>query len=210
MQGAPGTHVTQSSTASTTVDTDRQVRPLTAPDACQTMQPALLRDSTTLRGIKAEPVTHTETAEKQSVTDTGSSDYINNGFVIKIEPVTDTDAATDSESEPTSDTDMWADIKNEPVTDSDTRTTIKREPDTVSYTWTNIKSEPATDADTCTTVKFEPSPDVNTSRTFDPVDDAAVCKTGCAVSMEPLPLWDGQERLSSEPQPADREVSHKA
>ena len=89
---------------------------------------------------------------------------------------------TDNLCEPTTDMGTWVVVKIEPVTDTDIRT--------------NVKCGPVTDADTDTTIQ--------------PVDDPAVSKTDTAVSMEPLPPREGQERLPSEPQPADKEVSQKS
>ena len=243
MQGVPGT---QSSTASTAMDTDRQVQPLTAPEACQTMQPVLLRDSTMPNGIKAEPVSFIDAGATKcwSVTDTGPSnstarepacgaDVLLNRCnnltadtgcpkntasnsltdtnvlqTVKCEPITSADTWTVIKFEPLPDTDSCA--ENEIVTDKDTWATIKSEPFTDADRWTNIKSEPVSDSDTWSSSKTEADTDTNTATTIQPMDDPAVVKTDTAVSMESLPPREGQERLPSEPQPADKEVSHNA
>ena len=256
MQGA---YCTQPSTANTTVDTDRQVQPPTALEACQTMQPALLRDSTTLRGIKAEPVTFMNTDFAQSPSDadtdpagttngevgisTDSLKSVDNdsdlgmdipkttqsvtgpslsktvksepmadtdtGVVVKFEPETDFDTWAHIQREPITDIYMWTKVKSEPITDPDTWRNIKSEPATDPDTWRNIKSEPDTGTGLLTHIKSEPDSDTDTPTIIPPVGDPAVSKTDTAVSMEPLPPREGQERLPSEPQPADKEVSHK-
>ena len=290
------------------MDTDRQVQSPTAPEECQTMQPALLRDSTTLRAIKAEPVSPTDTgiAESRCAADTGPLNSIHAEIVndtpnrtdseslmdasistlkcdtiedsdtsavikfktepitdcvtcsdIKNEPVTDCVTCSDIKSEPVTDCVTCSDIKSEPVTDCVTCSDIKSEPVTDCVTCsdiigdcdagTNVKSEPDTDTKTVTTIqpvddpavsktdvksectldaetqikseavtcsdtntKSEPVTDTDTATTIQPVDDPAVSKTDTAVSMEPLPPREGQERLPSEPQPADKEVREKA
>ena len=200
MQGVP---CTQSSTANTTVDTDRQVQPPTALEECQTMQPVLLRDSNTFRGIKAEPVTLTDndTSDKQSFTDSDLLEWVKREFVgdtdilkgMNSDPYTDVVTSKNTHSKSLPDTGSF---KCEPVTDLDTLTVIETEPITDTDTRTNNRAGPATDTSTATTIQ--------------PVDDPAVSKTDTAVSMEPLPPREGQERLPSEPQPADKEVSHNA
>ena len=198
MQGVPST---QSSTVNTTVDTDRQVQPPTALEACQTMRPVLLRDSTTLRGIKAEPVTLTDTdiSDKQSFTDSDLLEWVKREFVgdtdilkgMNSDPYTDVVTSKNTHSKSLPDTGSFM---CEPVTDLDTRTVIENEPITDTDTGTNSRGRPATDTSTATTIQ--------------PVDDPDVSKTDTAVSMEPLPPREGQERLPSDLQPADKEVSH--
>ena len=199
MQGVPSTQ----STANTTVDTDRQVQPPTALEECQTMQPVLLRDSTTVRGIKAEPVTltDTDTSDKQSCTD---SDLLES---VKRESMDDTDIFKSMNSKSDTDIDTSKNTHSKSLTDTGS---FKCEPVTDLDTWLVIKTEPITDIDTRTNSRAGPATDTSTATTIQPVDDPAVSKTDTAVSMEPLPPREGQERLPSEPQPADKEVSHNA
>ena len=97
---------------------------LTAPGACETIRPVFLRANNSLKGIKIEPVSHTEsdTENNQSYPDTDPSGSMDNDFVIKMEPVTDTDSSTDNESGLTSDPDSWLSVKFEAVTSTVTPT----------------------------------------------------------------------------------------
>ena len=187
-------------TVNSTVDTDRQVQPSTAPEACWTMQPVLLRGSNTLKGIKTEPVTDINFTKYQSVAVTDSIDDmksgLGNGSDVWNCGNNDLEAGYAKKRESKSHTDS-SDLKIdkcEPTTDMGSLVVVKIEPVTDPDTKTNIKCGPVTDADTATTIQ--------------PVDDPAVIKTDTAdVSMEPLPPREGHERLPSEPQPADKEVS---
>ena len=151
--------------------------------------------------IKAEPVTFTDTdtSEKQSFADSGLLDRVKNEFVDGTDILksmnSDTDIDTSESTHSKSLTDTGS-FKCEPVTDLDTWLVIKIEPITYTDTRTNSRAGSATDTSTATTIQ--------------PVDDPAVSKTDPAVSMEPLSPREGQERLPSEPQPADKEVSHNA
>ena len=153
--------------------------------------------------IKAEPVTFTDTdtSEKQSFTDSGLLDG------VKREFVDDTDIFKSMNSDSGIDIDTSKNINFKSLTDTGS---FKCEPVTNLDTWLVIKIEPITDTDTRTNNRAGPATDTSTATTIQPVDDPAVSKTDTAVSMEPLPPREGQERLPSEPQPADKEVSHNA
>ena len=152
---------TQSSSASTAVDTDRQIQWFTASEAYKTMQPVLLRDSNIFKGITTEAVTlmDCDAAEIQSDTETVQCEPVKGPdawAVIKTEPdsVTDTDSdtCTNIKSEPVKGPDAWAVIKTEPDsvtdTDSDTYTNIKNEPVKGPDAWAVIKTEPDSVTDT--------------------------------------------------------------
>ena len=287
---------TQSPKVCTRMDADSLVQPLTAPEMCMTVQPVSVRDDSTHKGIKAEPVMLTDTdtlnnlqceqvtdsypsngikheivrdsdawypinsepvtdvvtaqnkqcdqighscmwrsAKCGPITDTDtcavkSDSNIDTCAVVKSETITDTDTSAVSTGETNTDTDMRVIVKSEANTDTDAHAIVKSEKDIDTDTWTNIKSEAVTESstwtvtesNTWTVIKSDTDtyrwtvvgsnaiPDAHGDTCIQPVDDPAVSKTDTAVSMEPLPPREGQERLPSEPQPADKEVGHNA
>ena len=124
--------VTQSSKVDTTVNTDRQVQWLTAPAACQIVQPVLPGDSVTFRSIKAEPVILSDTDimtilySKHGVYN-HSSDNIDCDIVrdssswnsVQIEPIRATDMPKEKTNEPTRATDTPKEKTNEPIRATD-------------------------------------------------------------------------------------------
>ena len=174
--------------------------------------------------VKSETDTDTAHAVVKSETDTdmhaivkGETDTDTAHAVVKSE--TDTDMHAIVKGETDTGTDTCAIVKSETDSDTDTQGIVKSGTDTDTDTWTNIGSEAVTDSNTGTAIESDTDTytwtvverdTVRSDTCIQPVDDPAVSKTDTAVSMEPLPPKEGQERLPSEPQPADKEVSHNA
>ena len=231
--------VTQSYEVDTTVNTDRQVQWLTAPAACEIVQPVLPGDSNTFRSIKAEPVTLSDTDimtilySKQNIHN-HSSDIINCEIVrdssswnsVQNEPIRATDTPKEKTNEPIRATDAPKEKINDPIRATDAlkekinepfRATDtpkgKTEPVRCTCNQGSSKCGPVVESEgvteTTTVIKREPITDSDSAPTIQPVDDSAVIKTDTAVSLDSWSPREGQERLPSPPQPTHRQVGQK-
>ena len=187
--------VTQSSKVDTTADTDRQVQWLTAPAACEIVQPVLPGDRDTFRSIKAEPVILSDT---DIMTILYSKQDIHNHSSDNI----DCDIARDPSS--------WNSVQNEPIRARDPSNKKNNEPVGCTCIQGSSKYGPVVESEgvteTVAIIKREPITDSDSAPTIQPVDDPAVIKTDTAVSLDSWSPREGQERLPSPPQPAHRQV----